>query len=132
MKTKTKIFLVVIAVVVVVVFYLLYKKYSPQNIVQGTGTGSETGSASATGTGTGSASASASATGAPQPEFPIFFGSRGEAVKQLQKYLNQYFNAGLTVDGIFGKNTEEAAYQYLGQRSFKSWSEISYLIWIKK
>ena len=32
-------------------------------------------------------------------------GSRGEAVKELQRYLNATLNLGLVVDGVFGPNT---------------------------
>jgi len=32
-------------------------------------------------------------------------GSRGEAVKELQRFLNTTLNLGLVVDGIFGPNT---------------------------
>lgn len=35
-------------------------------------------------------------------------GSRGESVKKLQTLLNNCNNAGLNVDGIFGKNTRAA------------------------
>ena len=36
------------------------------------------------------------------------FGSKGEQVKLLQDNLNKVIGAGLTIDGEFGKNTEEA------------------------
>lgn len=39
-------------------------------------------------------------------------GSKGEAVKELQKNLNKLLNCGLEVDGIFGKLTEEAVKKF--------------------
>ena len=40
--------------------------------------------------------------------FPLQKGSRGEKVKMLQKFLNHKFDAGLSVDGICGNDTEKA------------------------
>lgn len=40
--------------------------------------------------------------------FPLQKGSRGEKVKKLQKFLNHQFDAGLSVDGIWGNDTEKA------------------------
>ncbi|MBR3870241.1 MAG: peptidoglycan-binding protein [Clostridia bacterium] len=39
-------------------------------------------------------------------------GSSGSAVKELQNNLNQIMNAGLTVDGIFGNDTENAVREF--------------------
>lgn len=45
---------------------------------------------------------------APSGSFPLQKGSKGEKVQYLQRYLNTYHAAGLTVDGNFGAKTENA------------------------
>lgn len=40
--------------------------------------------------------------------FPLKYGSRGDAVKLLQAYMNAYFNGQLSVDGIWGAKTQIA------------------------
>jgi peptidoglycan hydrolase-like protein with peptidoglycan-binding domain len=47
-------------------------------------------------------------------DFPLQNGSRGENVKQLQAFLNQKYNVGLVVDGIFGDNTAKAVKKLTG------------------
>lgn len=39
---------------------------------------------------------------------PIKQGMMGDQIKQLQKYLNKNNNAGLTVDGVWGADTQDA------------------------
>lgn len=40
-------------------------------------------------------------------------------VREIQSKLNQCFNAGLTVDGICGPNTNEAIKKHLGIETFQ-------------
>jgi len=59
------------------------------------------------------ASDDSSTTSAPTPSatsdaFPLKRGLKGDRVKALQAYLNNYSSAGLVVDGIFGSKTEAA------------------------
>lgn len=49
-----------------------------------------------------------------QSTFPLKFGSEGAEVENLQRFLNERSNAGLTVDGVFGNKTQTATQQYLG------------------
>jgi len=41
-------------------------------------------------------------------KFPLQQGSRGKAVEAIQSALNSKFNAGLTMDGIWGAKTQKA------------------------
>lgn len=41
-------------------------------------------------------------------QFPVEPGDVGKQVKQLQKYLNAKYNAGLTPDGVWGTKTTKA------------------------
>ncbi len=45
--------------------------------------------------------------------FPLKRGSKGEFVKNVQKFLNWKYKAGLTVDGDFGPKTETAVLKFL-------------------
>tara|TARA_Y100000592_G_C5442094_1_gene303983 strand:- start:248 stop:832 length:585 start_codon:yes stop_codon:yes gene_type:complete len=44
----------------------------------------------------------------PVSEFPLKRGSKGDKVKQLQRYLNINYSSGLVVDGDFGPKTQAA------------------------
>lgn len=47
----------------------------------------------------------------PSSEFPLKYGSRGESVRQWQKYLNSK-GATLVEDGVWGPLTEAASTKY--------------------
>lgn len=53
----------------------------------------------------------------PQSSFPLQQGKSGEQVKNLQQYLNDNYNAGLTVDGNFGPKTASALQANLNEVS---------------
>lgn len=64
-------------------------------------------------------------------------GAKGEPVKQIQRYLNWWQNAGLVVDGIFGPKTEKAVknfqkVQKLKQNGVISSAEIELMKKLKK
>ncbi|MEM6403770.1 MAG: peptidoglycan-binding protein [Cyanobacteria bacterium P01_D01_bin.116] len=47
-------------------------------------------------------------------------GSQGEDVKKVQQILNVAINANLTVDGVFGSNTEKAVKQFQTNNNLSS------------
>jgi len=58
-------------------------------------------------------------------EFPITIGSTGKEVAYLQTELNRKFSAGLTIDGIWGNNTDREVRKYLSRASFDSLDDIN-------
>ena len=62
-------------------------------------------------------------------------GSEGKYVQILQQALNNEIGAGLTVDGVFGNNTEEALKKYQAEHKLtadgvcgpKTWAELGYV-----
>ena len=63
--------------------------------------------------------------------FPLKKGSGGSKVEALQEYLNDVGDYGLVVDGKFGKNTESAVKEELGN-GIKTISETYYNDFVKE
>lgn len=49
-----------------------------------------------------------SATSSDQHKYLLTKGSRGDKVKLIQAYMNEFYQAGLIVDGIWGGHTQTA------------------------
>jgi hypothetical protein len=60
--------------------------------------------------------------------FPLIKGSKGKEVKYLQAALNHYKNQNLTIDGIFGADTENTLNKIF---KVKAVIEKDYNIWVK-
>lgn len=108
---KNKIIIVIIGLLIIgaIVYFLIKKKKAASLATSGASVSS--GSSS-------SASTSAASVGASV--FPLKKGSTGPEVKQVQKYLNQKYNAGLATDGIWGPKTDAAVTQYLQRDNISS------------
>ncbi|MBL7771844.1 MAG: peptidoglycan-binding protein [Chitinophagaceae bacterium] len=61
----------------------------------------------------------------------LLFGSRGLKVKKLQTGLNRYFGnqVVLTVDGVFGRQTEDAVFRYQKERNITIDGIVGYATW---
>lgn len=96
MKNKGIIFAVLGALGTGVISYFVYDRLRKKPSAGDSGTGSSFGPYDSSGT-------SSVAT----DSFPLKKGSKGERVKALQRFLNTENSSGLSVDGIFGANTEK-------------------------
>jgi hypothetical protein len=79
--------LAVIAFVVAIALYLIFKKPKSKTLVEGIV--------------------------ADEITFPLKFGSSGTGVRNVQKYLNEKFKAGLKVDGDWGPATAASVMLHL-------------------
>lgn len=50
--------------------------------------------------------------------FLLKYGSQGDQVRLLQAYLNEYYNTGLMVDGVWGDLTQAAFESFAGKVDF--------------
>ncbi|GMA51021.1 hypothetical protein GCM10025857_23780 [Alicyclobacillus contaminans] len=60
---------------------------------------------------------------------PIQYGSYGQSVVEIQKYLNKKMGAGLTVDGQFGPSTEAAVKKFEAAHGLKQDGVWSFSMW---
>lgn len=104
-KTKKIITVLVIVAIIAIGLYFVFRK--PKAAIT-------TGAGSVTSAGTDPNAIDATIV------FPLKSGSTGKGVKQVQAYLNSKYNAGLTVDGIWGPKTNAAANTYLNRDNVSS------------
>ncbi len=62
----------------------------------------------------------------PANTMPLKKGSTGDLVKDVQRGINQYFSGNITIDGIFGSQTESAL-RSRGLPTVLYWREYSYI-----
>ncbi len=101
-RNKKIIISIIVAILIAIVLYLILRK--PKSALPGSETAS-----------------------IDPAVFPLKIGSTGEAVKAVQKYLNDKYSAGLVVDGSWGPATDKAVQQYLmrdnvSQAVYDKWS----------
>ena len=64
----------------------------------------------------------------PKPQVPSVSNEGKYIVRYLQQVLNEQYNAGLTVDGLYGPKTE----QVIKQHCLKQGDKGAHVVWLQK